>query len=279
MKKKMCLLLGLCMLGLSVTGCTKAVELTENEQEIIAEYAASALLKYDKGYNSKYKTDAMTKAKVEAALMEKAKEEKMTEKPEPTPTPTPQVQTTPTPQPQPTPTPVPEQTPTPEPTQTPIPTPKPTKKPNLSLEDKMPPAEIGKMFGMEGVEVNYMGFQAVDTYPVLQENQLGFMMEASQGTKLIAVKFELLNRNEEATSCNIVGQNIKFQMRFNGADYVGVQKTLLKDDFANLNCILQPNETKEVVVISQVKAGYENTIKSVDMITRIGGENTILRLQ
>lgn len=279
MKKKMCVLLGLCIWGLSVTGCTKAIELTEDEQEIIAEYAASALLKYDEGFNSKYKTDAMTKAKMEAELMDKSKQETKTQEPAASKTPTTPAQTAPVKTATPTPKPTPVPTQTPAPTQTPIPTPKPTQKPSLSLEDKMAPDEIGKLFGMEGVEVNYMGFQAVDTYPVLEENQLEFKMEASQGTKLIAVKYELLNRKEEPVSCNIIGQNIKFQMRFNGSDYVGVQKTLLKDDFANLNCILQPNETKEVVVISQVKAGYETTIKSVDMITRIGGENTILRLQ
>lgn len=44
----------LCGLGIAciVTGCGRTVELTEEENEIITEYAVGLLLKYDKYYNN-----------------------------------------------------------------------------------------------------------------------------------------------------------------------------------------------------------------------------------
>ena len=273
MKKRTWTVACLCAAAMVCSGCGQVTALTEQEEEIIAEYAAKTLLRYDKGYNSKYETDVMQEAKAEAkARGENAQEEVVTAEPEPTPevTPTPKAEPTP----EPTMTPVPETTPTPVPepeiTQTPVQTP---------TENRLSPTDVGKLFGMEGVDVNYVGFEASDKYPVVPDSELAFVMNATQGAKLVVVKFDLVNRTDSAKTCNIAGQNIKFQMRFNQADYVGVQKTLLPDDFALVNCVLQPGETKRVVVISQVAAGYETTISNVDLIARVGGENTIISLQ
>lgn len=285
MKKKIWAVCCACLVAFSATGCTKVLEMTEEEQEIIAEYAASSLLNYDRGYNSKYQKDAIEQAKADARkIIEegglKTEEPDVKESPAATtkatskPTATPTVEPTVQPTVMPTDTPVPTPTPVPAESQgeaTPTPTPKPN--------NKKSPYELGKLLGMEGIEVHYSGFEALDAYPVIPEDSLGFTMKASQGTKLIVTKFELSNRTGNARSCNIVGQNIKFQMRFNETDFVGVQKTMLKDDFAALNCTLQPDETKQVVIISQVTAGYETTISSVDLITRVGGENSLIKLQ
>ena len=275
MKKHIWVFLCLCMAVVVCSGCVQAVDLTESEQEVIAEYAANALLEYDKGYNSKYQSDAMQEAKEKAAQVQEESKNTKTEEPQKTEA----AKKTEKPA-----TPTPELTPTMEPT----PTPEPTEEPDLQIKDvteastdgnRLSPAEIGSLFGIEGVDVNYNGFEALDVYPTVEGNQLAFTMEASQGSKLIVAKFELVNNSEVAKTCNIVGQNIKFQMRFNNADYVAVQKTLLEDDLSLLNVILQPGESKKVVIISQVAAGYESTISSVDLIARIGGENTMFKLQ
>lgn len=264
----------ICVSALFLTGCANVTKLTEQEQEIIAEYAAGVLLRYDEGYNAQYEKDVMLEAKAQAQEnMEKNKNKKSAEpaatkkekeKPSKEPKESAALQETATPEPaQPSveaevPTPVPEAT---------------------DNENRMTPYDMGKLFGIEGVEVNYAGFEALDRYPAVSDEQLAFTMDAAQGTKLVVLKFELVNRAETAKTCNIVGQNIKFQLRFNNADFVGVQKTLLTDDFSSLNCILQPEEARQVVIISQVAAGYETTINSVDLIARIGGENTLIKLK
>ena len=126
MKKRTWTVACLCAAAMVCSGCGQVTALTEQEEEIIAEYAAKTLLRYDKGYNSKYETDVMQEAKAEAkARGENAQEEVVTAEPEPTPevTPTPKAEPTP----EPTMTPVPETTPTPVPepeiTQTPVQTP------------------------------------------------------------------------------------------------------------------------------------------------------------
>lgn len=266
----------LCVAAMSLSGCAETIELTDEEQNIIAEYAASALLNYDNGYNARFEEDAILEAKAEA----KERQENRTAQPVPVETQEPETE-----EPVPTIEPV-MVTPTPEPVvETPVPTEEPTPVPETEStpatmkQNRLSPYEMGKLFGMEGVEVNYTGFQALDTYPVMASGELGFTMQANQGAKLIAVTFTLTNRLDEPKSCNIVGQNIKFQLRFNDSDNVAVQKTLLTDDFASMNCMLQPGESRQAVIVCQVASGYEASISSVDLITRIGGENTTMNLQ
>lgn len=267
MRKSMWKLACICIGTLVLSGCAEVTELTEQEQEVIAEYAAGVLLRYDDGYNSQYEKDAMLEAKAQAQQKIEQNKNQKSEQPAAT-----KEEEKPSKEPEATPTP----TPTPVQPSVEAPTPVPD---NPQLNAKMTPYDMGKHFGIEGVEVNYIGFEALDKYPAVSDEQLAFTMDAAQGTKLVVLKFELVNRAEEAKTCNIVGQNIKFQLRFNEADYVGVQKTLLTDDFAALNYILQPGETKQVVVIGQVAAGYETTISNVDLIARIGGENILMKLQ
>ncbi|MCI8373381.1 MAG: hypothetical protein HFI75_13520 [Lachnospiraceae bacterium] len=277
MKKKIGALLCTCLLAFSAAGCAKVVELTEQEQEVIAEYAASAILNYDKGYNFKYEKDTIAEAKADAKKAMEANKNK-TEEPKKSEKPTEQATKEPA-----TETPEPTQAPTAAPTPTPTPAPAESQAPPTSApaqdNNKMSPYDIGKLLGIEGVEVSYIGFEALDSYPVIPEDEMAFVMKANQGAKLVVAKFELNNRSGKVKNCNIAGQNIKFQMRFNGNDFIGVQKTMLNDDFASLNCTLQPDETKRVVIISQVSAGYESNIGSVDLITRVGGENTLIKLQ
>lgn len=253
----------LCVAACLLSGCVQSIELTESEQEIIADYAANVLLEYDRNYNDKYVADETAAAKAQAKdTLERieAFSEEPQQSPEAEPSPTPKA----------------EETPVPDASQVlEVPTPAPQQQP----QQAMTPAEIGSMFGMDNVEVNYIGFETLAEYPVLPDDQVGFVMRANPGTELVVVKFELVNRAEEARSCNVVGQNIKFQLRFNGTDAVAVQKTMLQDDFAALNCVLQPGETKQVVVVAQVAGGYSAGISTVEMIVRIGGENKLLKLQ
>lgn len=262
----------ICAAVFASVGCSEVTELTDKEEDMIAEYAATTLLSFDKGYKSRFDEDAILEAK-RVAKENAAKRENA-----PTETPKPEESEEPTATPEPTQAPT-EAPSTAEPEQTAAPTQEPTEAPAATPDTRMSAYDIGKKFGIEGIEVNYIGFEALDSYPVIPDEQLAFTMEASQGAKLIVAKFELLNVTDSAKNCNIVGQNIKFQMRFNQTDNVAVQRTLLNDDFALLNCVLQPGEAKQVVVICQVAAGYETTISSVDMIVRIGGENTLLHLQ
>ena len=52
--KKLFLMVFICMIMVSFCGCSKVIELTDEESYAIAEYAASLLIKYDRHLDSKY---------------------------------------------------------------------------------------------------------------------------------------------------------------------------------------------------------------------------------
>lgn len=255
MKKKLLISLAtVFMVGL-VSGCSAGTDLTDKERMLIAEYAADVMLRYDKNYNAKY-TDE-TEETIMAVV---------SDSPTPTPEPIMDIVATETP----------VITKTPEVTQEVIPDQNvPDTTPQISTG--MSPLELGKLFGLEGVELNYQGMEAVPSYP--QTDELNFKVDATSGCKLVVLKFELSNVSEESKTCNIIGQNIKFRMCFNGKDYVSVQKTLLQNDLASTNVILKPGEKQSAVVLGQVQDGYESTITNISMTIRVAGENFDVNLQ
>lgn len=255
MKKKILMSLAAIFTVGLVSGCSEGKDLTDKERTIIAEYAADVLLRYDKNYNAKYtdETEETITPVVSAS---------------PTASPEPVVDIVAAEAPIITEVPVVTQEVIPEQT---ITADTPQQSTGIS------PLEIGKLFGLDGVEMNYQGMEAVYSYPPTDD--LGFKLDATSGCKLVVLKFELSNVSEASKSCNIIGQNIKFRMRFNGTDYFSVQKTLLHNDLASMNVILKPGEKQSAVVISQVQDGYESTISSIGLTIRVAGENFDINLK
>ncbi len=117
----------LIVLAMALTGCVSMVELTEEQHDQMAQYAAGVLLKHDKTYSEKLAT----------------------------PTPTPEATATPTPAPA---------TSTPTPTEA-ASTPEPTQGGSSSSSgNETALAELKDIIGTEGIELSYGGYDMYESY-------------------------------------------------------------------------------------------------------------------
>ena len=80
--KRFFALCGILILSLFAVGCTKTIELSDEESKLIAEYAAELLIKYDRNINLKY-DEAQQEAVIDADATEEeiSTEEITTEEP------------------------------------------------------------------------------------------------------------------------------------------------------------------------------------------------------
>lgn len=212
MKKR--ILWGIAAAGmLLLTGCVaETYALTEEEQDIIAEYAATVLLRNDENYYT------------EALLS-------------PTPTPTPLPTSTPTP--------------TPVPTAAPTPTGGSTgASGNRGEAEIQANADLNQVFGLAGLRVEYIDYQLMDVY--LLENNSSVMLRASEGKQLLVVNMRVKNTAGILQEFDFGGQSISYQLDCNEKNFVRPELTVLEEDMLYMTIQLMPGEEKDCLLVFQV---------------------------
>lgn len=247
----------------ALSGC-EVVDMTDSQEKIIAEYAADVLIHYDASYYDMFAEEPRIVDNMQESS-ESDDESAISETQTPQSSAVASVQT-------------PEVTASPEPdnTQEEV-----TGEPVTAnvAQQSISPLDVGKMFGLDKVEISYKDLKIVDKYPDVSENEMAFQMSASENHKLMVLTFDVLNTADLAVNCNILGQNVKFRVCVNDKDYLSVQKTLLSDDLSQMNVTIQPHENKTAVVVCQVPSDYNPEISSLSLVVRIGGEDKTVKLK
>ncbi|MCH5281225.1 MAG: hypothetical protein J1E61_07105 [Lachnospiraceae bacterium] len=223
MKKWISVLLACCIV-FTLTGCgNKIPDLSEKEMNMVTEYAAGLLLKYDANYQSKLLDDeALTEAeelqkKVEEAAALRAEiESQAAER---------------------------------------------VKNENDRSEDSgesggesavfNEPADLASFLDLGQVSVSCNGVEFKDSYPD-SGDELVFAIQASPGRKLAVVHFYVTNNGSSESSLDMIGKNASFRLALNGGSAYGVMYTLLDNDFALYQGNIQPGQTLDLVLLADI---------------------------
>lgn len=233
----------LCGLGIAciVTGCGRTVELTEEENEIITEYAVGLLLKYDKYYNNHLvelteETDtAETQPEEEEPLPEENNDTEETEVAD-----------------------------------TPV----------VDVAEEEPQASsIEEFYGIEGIGFQYSGYELQNEYPQVTEDspELAFAMEATSGMKLLVLKFQVVSLNGVDTELNMMNYGTKVRVSVNGESPKSALSTMLLNDLQTYKGIIGPAGPVELAAVVEVPDG--TNVESLSIILRNDTDKATLVLQ
>lgn len=273
MKKQLIWIMAAC--SVFFTGCTQVIDLTEEEEDIIAEYAAGQLVyqyKISKGLieiepptepteavtepespTQEETTAAPDQQEVETIPPIVKREETETTAPEPTQATEPANPTVPD-----------------GPTEPNSPT-----EPNGSTEpngDIHTSDNIGSTVGMaslmealqvKGVELSVLGYTVEDRYPT---EEYALSVEAAAGHKLLVVEYDVWNSEDTDAVMEINPDNAVVKATINGTEQIHVYKTILKSDLYNMNGVqFEPGEAKVGVLIFRISDELAESITSVQV--------------
>lgn len=230
--------------SLLMTGCGAMPDLTQEETELISEYAVGLLLKYDKSHGSRLVDTSAYDIVEETPEMEVLEE------------------------------PVPEEAPEDlsETTQ--------TVDVSQDEEEAAEPvvSSVEEYYGIPNVTVQYTGYELTDSYPNTENDEnLFFSMEATPGTQLLVLKFLVSNTANEDQTMNMLGYGARFRVSVNGESSKGALATMLLNDMQTFDEVIPAGSSIELVSIVEVPRDI--SINSIDFILRGNEENATLRLQ
>lgn len=235
----------LCGLGIAcaMTGCGATVELTEEENELITEYAVSLLLKYDKNYNDRL---------VDLTLYEEEKdsekeEEEMPEEPVADE----------------------EEQNEPASDDTEV----------IDVSEEMQASTIEEFYGIDGFTFQYTGYDLKKEYPEMTENETGafFAMEATQGTQLLILKFQATNQSGVESELNMLNYGTKMRIAVNGETPASALSTMLLNDIQTYRGTIGAYESTELIAVIEVPEG--TSVGNISMTLRSDSDNAVISLQ
>lgn len=221
MRKRFCFLFLIYIFIFGMTGCGNEIpEMSEEESAMVSNYAATLLLKYDSGYQTKLlnqeqleKEEQMQKQIQEEAerlaALEAEKEANKQEK---------QAKVS-------------------------------EGQSSVETVSYVNPAEF---LGLDGISISYNGVEYLDQYPKDGED-LYFATTATEGCKLAVVHLGLSNQTSEVRSADVFSTNARFKVSFNDGDYHSIMSTLFTEDFSVFNGELQPGDYVDTVLLMELK--------------------------
>ena len=231
----------LCSLGIAcvLTGCGETVELTEEENEIITEYAVNLLLKYDK-YYSDHLVDLSLYNEAESIEEEETPEEENSEPEESNESGTEIIDAT--------------------------------------QEEEPVNSSIEEFYEIPGFTFQYIGYDMTETYPETAENPADafFAMEATPGMQLLVLKFQVINQSGTETELNMLNYNTKMRFSINGEASKSALSTMLLNDIQTYRGTVGAYELVELVAVVEVPTG--TSIGNISMILRNDSGSTTIGL-
>lgn len=230
MKKGWIIGLPLIMTGIWLTGCGNAIpEMTMEQQELVVEFAASELLKYDVNYQSK----------LTAPEPEQQHEEEQGEQPK---------------------EPLIEEETLPE---------EIIADTDVTIVDNTGTVEaqnisIADFLDLTGVEISYAGYETVDTYPEGEAKEAYFFMSATEGNKLLVLRFSALNVSGEELSIDLSKSQTRYKIILNGTEKNALT-TMLLNDMAYYQGTLAANESIELVLLCEIQDDQTEFIDTLQL--------------
>lgn len=231
------------LLAALLTGCGSTMpDLTQEETDLISEYAVGILLKYDTRHGSRLVDTT-------------AYEEALNEADE-----------------------VPEVTPEEEPEQDKPADDTEVIDVSQDVEPVAAPATIEEYYGIEGITFQYLGYDLTPSYPPSTGGEdLFFAMDATEGTQLLVLRFSATNVSSVDQTLNMLGYGARFRVSINGEAGQSVLTTMLLDDMQSYNDVIPAGYSVELVSIVEVP--QSTSVGTIDFILRGNGDNAVMTLQ
>lgn len=255
------LLAGLIACGIFVTtGCGQVIDLTDEENHLIAEYAAELLLKYDRNYDTRYNPDELedtTETMTETDATTEATTEMVT---------TTEVATTEQD------VPADGQT-----TQAQPVTDEAVKEDIGATVDS--DFDIAAFVGESRISVRYAYYMVVDSYPSYDQDGMYIEVQAPEGYKLLVLKFEVENKTNEDQAVDLYNKDVNYNIVVDNSRTTKQMLTILADDLYTYDKTIQASSREEAVLLYTVSDSVANKWTDLKLQIKYGGTSAVLQLE
>lgn len=137
-------------------------------------------------------------------------------------------------------------------------------------------AKIEEALGLSDVTIEYSGYEVCDYYPEDMSNY--FVMNATEGCKLLVVKFNISNLSGIDKNVSMPYQNIRYKINLNG-NTKNALTTLLLNDMATYEEMIPAGGNDELVVVGEYKNEDITSVDTLQLVIKGAEGNSTFNLK
>ncbi len=229
--------------SLGMTACGAAIpDMTEEQNAVLVEYAAGLLLKYDSNHHGRLvdAEDLEEEINAEPEAPQPEEEAQPEEEPENTATVVDNTQE--------------------------------------NQEEETVYRSIEEFYGLDGVAVEFSGYEIKNMYPDDNTDELFFAMSASAGCKLVVLHFDVSNVGGQDKDLDMLSLDTKFKISINGETPKYALTTMLTNDLASYKGTITAGGLESLVLVTEVPEETAHSIQTMSLIMRSGTEEALFSL-
>ena len=234
----MILILVLSAVSLSACSVIPSLSTTEEQDELIAEYSAGLLLKYNRGHalglTPIWEEDFEDEA---AALQEDlGQTEEIAEIAD-----APEIIST-------------------------EPEGEPLNEMGDTLETVVSNVPMAEAFNLAGLDVSYNGYECMNVYPEDGGTEMTFSMQASAGKILMVTHFNITNTGSEPVRCAAAESDVKARIVIDGGRRIPALTTILLNDLLTYDGEIAGGEAIDAVIVFEVDENAAASMQNISLI-------------
>lgn len=234
------------MMVLILTGCGGGLpDMTPEEEQIVGEYAAKLLLKYDANNRSRLVS------REEVAVYESELEQKT-------------------------------QSTLPEQTQSGMDPVDDTPVVEIGQETSgvVATGSFEEFYDLaEGIQILYQGHEICDSYPKGGAEYEYFTLDAEDGNKLLVLKFRVDNQSQTVQTVDILSKSGILRATVNGSKNYNVLTTMLMDDLSTYKEDVAVGESVDAVLLIEAKTEELENVSSISLNLKNDSKTCTIQLQ
>lgn len=249
MKKSWIKILTISAAGICLTGCGNAIpEMTPQQQELVVEFAASELLKFDQKHATKLVPLEIIQ---EVEESNQADSSAVEEKEEPS------------------------ADAAKENGEEGIPADEATV---IDQTQEESPQSVDEFLELTGVSIAYAGHELNDSYPPEAADDVFFFMSATANNKLLVLKFQAENVSGESMELDLAHKKARYKIIVNDSEQNALT-TMLLNDMAYYKGTLASGEKAELVLVGEVSGDQAGQITSLGLTMKSADETATISLE
>lgn len=231
----------LMMAVLVLTGCGQQINLTNEESDKIAAYAAYVTLQHDKNYTKK-----LVESTKDLEATKESSEEQENVTGDDTDNELVTKEAT-------------EQNPT-----------------TQEVETEAAPMDIASILNLEGFQITYEGFENSTQYEDVNEDT-AYIANSLENNQFVVLKFAVENTSDETRVCDILSLSPTMRVSINGGEPVTIFASLLSNDMSTLYDEIEAHASKDMILLVEIPKDSEE-ISSLSLEVVLNGVTSTIEL-
>lgn len=127
----------------------------------------------------------------------------------------------------------------------------------------------------EGIRIQYVDYEICDSYS--QNKDDAIVLEASQGNRLVVMKFKISNQSSKEIPVDLFGKKARYRVTINDEYICSAMRTLLMNDMTTYVSSLSADSSEEIVLVAEVSDELSERISGIEVYMK--NESKIYTIQ